>query len=282
MSKHFYISQNDPEALQFACQRAAVEGWNPGLDDTTTMLTADTNGFFLGRLNDQPIACASAVCYDDHFAFFGFYIVLPNYRDQGYGMQVTQKRLAYVGDRCVGLDGVVENERIYEKIGFRRDFISHRYELTNPAQKNHCSELISPFQSQDFDTLCKYDRQCFPSDRRKFLQAWVNATHANTFCANGKGKFQGYAVIRRCQTGYKVGPLFADNHDIASALLSHAMHSVEPGPVFIDVPSCNDQAQRLIDNLNAPSQFACVRMYRNGIPTIDKSKVYGISSFELG
>ncbi len=282
MQANFTISQSDPEALLFATEWATIEGWNPGLDDAKTMLTADPNGFFLGRLDDQPIACASAVCYDKDFAFFGYYIVLPSYRGQGIGMQVTQKRLDYVGDRCVGLDGVVANERIYEKIGFKRDFISHRYEVNNLPHNNHCAELINPYQSHDFNALCSYDRQCFPSEREAFLQAWLNAEHANTFCAIDHGQFQGYVVIRRCQTGYKIGPLFADNCEIASALLSHAMHSVESGPVYIDVPSCNDEAQRLIHDLDAASQFACVRMYRNGLPTIDKSKIYGINSFELG
>ena len=50
-------------------------GWNPGLHDAETFFTADPNGFLGGELDGQPIACVRAVRYDDHFGFFGRYIV---------------------------------------------------------------------------------------------------------------------------------------------------------------------------------------------------------------
>lgn len=283
MSAVFEITQNDPQALSFAIENARQEGWNPGVDDHLTFLAADPEGFFLGKLNGQPIACASAVCYNDHFAFCGLYIVLPEYRGQGYGMQLTHQRLAYVGNRCVGLDGVVENENMYEKIGYQRDFISHRFAITRLPGRTSIDQNVKLYEPDDLRALINYDRLCFPASRSQFLKAWVGAPHATCFCVyDHQGQLQGYIVIRRCYEGYKVGPLFADSRVIAQALLRRAMDLVSKRPVFIDVPAVNLAARALMNDQSASSQFSCVRMYRQGKPVVDTSRVYGITTFELG
>ena len=116
-------------AIDFALKQAANEGWNPGHHDRDPFFAADPHGFFIAHLNNTPIAFASAVCYSDYFAFFGFYVVIPAYRGQGFGLKLTQKCLAYAGSRNIGLDGVLENEAIYAKIGFQTDFITQLYKI---------------------------------------------------------------------------------------------------------------------------------------------------------
>jgi len=39
-----------------AVEWAASEGWNPGLHDADCYTQADSEGFLVGVLNDQPIA----------------------------------------------------------------------------------------------------------------------------------------------------------------------------------------------------------------------------------
>ena len=55
-------------------------GWNPGLHDAETFLTADPGGFFVGELDGEPIATISGVRYDDTFGFLGCYIVKEEFR----------------------------------------------------------------------------------------------------------------------------------------------------------------------------------------------------------
>ena len=38
---------------------AAAEGWNPGLYDADAFYAAESEGFLVGLLNDEPIACIS-------------------------------------------------------------------------------------------------------------------------------------------------------------------------------------------------------------------------------
>lgn len=88
---------------------AAAEGWNPGIHDVKLFYEADPEGFFIAEVAGRPIGCAPAVAYDDSFGFLGLFVVKPEFRRTGIGMKLTGKCLGYLGERNVGLDGIVEN-----------------------------------------------------------------------------------------------------------------------------------------------------------------------------
>ena len=134
------IRRMSPHEVALAIEWARREGWNPGLHDAHTFYQADPNGFFIGELNGEAVAVGSAVVYDDQFAFCGLYIVTPEHRGKGYGLALTKARLAYCGDRNIGIDGVLENVNIYERIGYRKYYQNARYQFTaDEAPLRHAS-----------------------------------------------------------------------------------------------------------------------------------------------
>ena len=88
IKQNYTIHTMTREQLDIAVEWAAAEGWNPGLHDADCYYAADPNGFLMGFLDEEPIASISVVKYDDSFGFLGFYIVKPEYRGQGYGIQI--------------------------------------------------------------------------------------------------------------------------------------------------------------------------------------------------
>ena len=104
--------------LDIAIDWAAAEGWNPGLDDADAFLAADPQGFLMGWLGDEPVACISVVAYGAAYGFLGFYICRPEFRGQGHGWALWQAGIARLGDRTIGLDGVVEQQANYARSGF--------------------------------------------------------------------------------------------------------------------------------------------------------------------
>ncbi len=79
------MTRND---LDIAVSWAAKEGWNPGLHDAECFYQTDPQGYFMGFIDNDPIGCISAVSYGKDFGFLGFYIVKPEYRRKGYGIQI--------------------------------------------------------------------------------------------------------------------------------------------------------------------------------------------------
>ena len=81
------ISTMNREDVDLAVEWAAREGWNPGWHDAECFFQTDPQGFLIGTIDSRPVGCISAVSYHNVFGFIGFYIVVPEYRGQGYGIR---------------------------------------------------------------------------------------------------------------------------------------------------------------------------------------------------
>ncbi len=127
-NNNYIIRTMTRKEVDLAIEWSAQEGWNPGIRDAECFYSADPSGFFIGLLNDEPIAVISVVKYGESFGFLGFYIVKPEYRGKGYGIQIWNAGLKYLEGRNVGLDGVVAQQNNYKKSGFKLAYRNIRYE----------------------------------------------------------------------------------------------------------------------------------------------------------
>src|SRR6187551_2105909 len=114
--------------VEIAEDWAAKEGWNPGFTDAASFRAADPEGFLVGYLGDELVAMISAVAYGDGYGFLGFYIVKPEQRGRGFGMQVWNAGMKRLGSRNIGLDGVLEQEANYARSGFKAAYRDVRHQ----------------------------------------------------------------------------------------------------------------------------------------------------------
>jgi hypothetical protein len=278
MSQNYHVVRASQQDVEFMIQSANRAGWNPGLDDAKSFYATDPNGFFLGKLNDKVIAMGSMVIYDENFAFSGLYMVDRNYQSQGYGLALTEKRLAYVGHRCVGLDGVLNMENRYTRLGYQTDFISSLYQIEGTFPSIPSPDVLA-FRNSDFQAICDYDAQCFPARRKVFLNSWL---HHPTLVYWKDQQMMGYAVIRPCYIGFKIGPLFADNDEIAEILLSHILSYASGQRVMIAIPEYQSIVHTWQNDYKMQKVFSVARMYRGGKPQRSLNQTYAITSYELG
>ncbi len=283
MSKEFIIrNMTEEEIKSIAIEWAAEEGWNPGLYDASCFYAADPKGFFIGLLDNDPISCISAVAYDKTFGFVGFYIVIPPYRGKGYGLKTWDAAMAYLNTQNIGLDGVIEQQENYKKSGFELVYSNIRYEGTARRTDKHFPEIV-PLSGVSFDDIARYDTALFPAPRHQFLKLWLTQPESIALAALHDKQVVGYGVIRKCRIGYKIGPLFADNNDIANKLYLALCHFVEPGiKVYLDVPEVNKTAVELAESYGMQKVFGTARMYTKSQPDIDVNKIFSVSTFELG
>lgn len=281
MSK-YHIERMTRDEISVAIEWARKEGWNPGLDDAACFYQTDPQGFFAGKLDKQIIAVGSAVNYDPHFAFCGFYIVDKNYRDQGYGMQLTQARLAYAGKRNVGIDGVLNMVDNYARIGYQFAHYNARYALEKKKLTPQIDPALINLLAIPFDQLTQYDRHYFPAPRPQFLSAWIKQNNALALGYMQENQLKGYGVIRKCFSGFKIGPLFADSAPVAEKLFEQLVAYAQGDTVFLDIPENNPLAVNLVQKYNMSQIFQTARMYLKGAPALPITGIYGITTFELG
>lgn len=269
------------EVKQLAIEWAAGEGWNPGHSDAASFYAADPEGFLIGLLGDEPVACISAVRYGDDYGFLGFYIVKPEHRGKGFGMQLWNAGMEHLEGRNVGLDGVLEQVGNYEKSGFKQVYRNVRYAGVT-AEAAHVLGVIA-LDQVPFEQVLAYDSRHVATPRPEFLKAWLAAEGSKGLAVVKAGVLKGYGVIRPAREGYKVGPLFADEPIDAERLFSSLIASVPAGePVTIDIPEVNLEAAWLTDMYNMTPTFECVRMYNKLTPDLPVQNIYGVTCLELG
>ncbi|MFA7300989.1 MAG: GNAT family N-acetyltransferase [Candidatus Shapirobacteria bacterium] len=278
----YKIRQATREELNIAIEWAADEGWNPGLYDGNCFYSTDTTGFYMGFLDGQPISSISAVAYDEKFGFIGFYIVKKEFRGQGYGFKLWNEALKHLSTQNIGLDGVISQQENYQKSGFKLAYRNIRYEGKGSDGTLENSNLIL-LKDVDFDQILNYDNLVFPTNRSTFLKSWIQQPQSLAIGYVKDSILKGYGMVRPCRQGYKIGPLFADNQDIAEILFQKLQNFVGNNDLmYLDVPEMNSEATKLANKYGMKPMFETARMYTKGIPTTSINKVYGVTTFELG
>lgn len=258
---------------------ARGEGWNPGLGDADVFHATDSDGFIGLFEGSALVAAISAVRYSPGFGFIGLFIVRPDRRGLGLGRAVWQVGMSRLDGATIGLDGVREQQANYARQGFVPAFRTIRYAgVATPTTRD---PRIRTFTSDHAAKVSQIDRRCFPADRQAFLAGWLNPPHRSFVHTEG-AHVDGYATLRQCSDGHKIGPLFAEKADVARRLIEAIATTIPDERIVIDVPQTNRRAVELVEALGLAPVFETMRMYRGPAPDISIGEVFGITTFELG
>ncbi|SAK54178.1 N-acetyltransferase GCN5 [Caballeronia arationis] len=277
----YTIRRMRADEVGLALEWAAAEGWNPGLHDAPAFHAADPHGFFIGEMDGEPVGCLSAVAYGESLGFIGLYIVASAFRGVGLGIRLWNTGIEYLGERNIGLDGVVSQQANYRRSGFRLAYRNVRFEGLARDDAATCGGIVEA-SAVPFEQIADYDRRMFCAPREAFLRAWLDQPEGAALVALENGRVQGYGVLRACRSGYKIGPLFADDSRIADDLYGALVARVPGATVFLDVPEANPEAVALARRHGMSSIFETARMYTKAPPAVPLDCVFGVTSFELG
>ena len=288
------LAMNKPDLLIRGMQRgeldtlvdwATIEGWNPGLSDADIFWATDPEGFIAAELHGELVGGGSIVSYGGTYGFMGFFIVHPDHRGRGLGNELWHARRQLLIDRLekpatIGMDGVFDMQPYYAKGGFEFAGRDLRFETT--GKPFSVSADIVELSEVGFMEVEAYDRAHFPAPRSKFLRLWLNQPGAFSVGSITGGALTGFAVMRPCIKGYKIGPLFADSSDIAENLFL-ALSCKAPGEsIFLDVPENNLQSIEMVNRHDMAEVFGCAKMYLGPKPALPEQEIFGVTTFELG
>lgn len=272
------------EELDTAVQWAANEGWNPGLQDADIFWETDPEGFVCIERDGEMIGSGSIVSYGD-FGFMGFFIVRQDLRQQGIGAPFWHWRKEQLFSRlrpgsAVGMDGVFDMQPFYARGGFQ--FTHRNIRMEGVGQSTTPSPALISLADISFDEVAAYDRRHFGFERTRFLKRWIQPSSGLALGHLQDGNLAGYGVIRQCLSGYKIGPLFADDATIAETLFSSLSAHAPGEPIFLDTPENNADALALAERHDMKEVFGCARMYAGPVPPLPWQNIYGVTTFEMG
>jgi hypothetical protein len=274
------ITQMTRNEVDIAIQWAQKEGWNPGVHDAECFYNADPTGFYAAKLNGELVGTISLVKYPGDFVFEGLYIIKPEFRGKGIGVQIQKYALELTKKINLGLDGVVSMQQKYDDYGLKFSHGNIRY---SGAAQSKPSKQCLLIEREDFSEVAAYDLECFCFDRSRFLECWLFQKDSTSMSMRNKqDEISGYGTIRKCIKGHKIGPLFADNAHNAELLYDSLTSTVPGDTVFLDVPQPNRLGAELATKKGLQPVFGTVRMYTKKAPLLPLNRIFGVTTFELG
>jgi GNAT superfamily N-acetyltransferase len=282
LSGDYVVRTMSLDEVRGAVSKADREGWEPGLSDAEPFFAADPEGFFAAELDGSPVAAISAVRCSPEVVFMGFYIVEPGVRGTGLGKRLWDRVLPRFDGLTLGGDAVPEQVANYESEGFEVAYRNARYSSTNLPEDGDRAATISPATEVEFDRLVEFDADhCF-GPRPEFLKLWIAGPGRDSVVATGEsGEVTGFAASRRTSLGHRIGPVFTGDRATAKSLILALAERVE-GRVAVDVPLPNRAAVDLLESLDMERSFETARIYRGPVPGLPLSRIFGITSLELG
>jgi [ribosomal protein S18]-alanine N-acetyltransferase len=279
---------------------ARSEGFTPGAGDVMIYRHTDRQGLWLGWLGQKPVGCIAGVRYNAAYGFIGLFLVRPEHRGRGYGLELWQHALDHLADLpCIGLEAAPERVDDYAGWGFRPASVTTRWQLISDGSGtdspsdpgSHGGSTGPGVRLVEGVAIPKaavqaYDAQREPSPRPHFLADWLSHP-AGTVLAllDGEGHCHGFGRIRPCLLprgeGWRIGPLLAESPELAELLLKALIHR-HPGVVLIDAPGANPAAAVLVEALGFRPHSRTQRMYRGTPPAVSLREVYGLACLELG
>ena len=289
------------EVKELICDKRTTEYDKPGSFDHVSYFAADSTGFFVGELHGQPISCLSVVKHTDTYAFVGNYWVEEQYRGRGFGLRTWKIAMDSLHDGCnVGLNTFVESEALFQKSGFQRAWINQRLRLVASKAAAAFSLIqhspgtsINQMTEVDFEDVLQYTTAIYGFERYSFLQKWVTSSNSwGCVSTDDKGKIVGYAIVRTTHPQdqwWKVGPLLADNSQIARSLYKRVLERVSSedpnGTVIVDVPFgtlFSSDTLQIVKEMSGSHFVTFSRMYTKGIPSnMDLKKIFGLTTVQM-
>ena len=278
--------------LNVIVEWAANEGWNPGLHDADIFWATDPDAFIAAELKGEMIGGGSIVNYGGVCGFMGFFLIHPQFRGRGFGAQLWLARRERLIKRLqaparIEMDGVFHMQSFYAKGGFQflhRDF---RFQGTASAQSSVPASNFTLCDVVDlstlaFDEINQYDQTIFMAPRSEFLRRWISQPACHALGATHNGKLFGYAIARPSRTGYRIGPLFANDPAIARMLFQSLLTRLPHQQVQIDVPECNTAGVEMVKSSSFQEVFGCARMAFGPPLPRPLQNIFGVTTFELG
>ena len=106
--------------------------------------------------------------------------------------------------------------------------------------------------------------------------------HRGEVAVREGGRPGGFGVLRRCVSGWKLGPLLAGGSAAAADLLADLAADAPGEPLMLDVPEPNAAGLGLARRAGLEPVFETARMWTGPPPEAEPGHVFGVATLELG
>jgi len=212
-------------------------GWNQVAADWEIFRALGT--VFAARAGNRVVATAAILPYGQ-FAWISMVLVAGEQRRRNLGTRLLKRCIDALREQDLVpvLDATPAGRPLYRALGFEETWGYHRLARGNATPLPEHSgtaggTTVRPIADADWPALCAYDAACFGADRSALLQRLRGRLPAAELIAERHGRVAGLLLGRNGRTASQIGPLVAEDDDVALALLARALPAIE-GALYVD------------------------------------------------
>jgi GNAT superfamily N-acetyltransferase len=256
--------------------------WNQNEADWRLML-AQGRGW--GVMLGGTLAASTVVLpYGNRFAWVSMVLVLPDQRRKGFATQLLKKALAENAKSGLAsiLDATPAGHEVYIQEGFRDTWSFKRFSLSSVSRQAAPSTEVRRIGETDWRGILELDARAFGASRETVLRNLASRLPGSALVMEREGKISGFVLGRDGREARQIGPLVADDEQIATELLAVALART-PAPVYIDISDHAPALQSWAQARGFEFQRPFTRMVAGGPGAPgDESLVYCPAGPELG
>lgn len=268
--------------LEGALALVAEAGWNQVPADWRIFLELG-RGFAMKDAHGALAATAATLPYAGGFGWISMVLVGAAWRRRGIATRLLGRCIETL--RAAGLvpvlDATPAGREVYRPLGFHDGWALSRWRgnfLTQAViQRGRTRQL----EQDDWNAVLALDARAFGCARAELLEGLRARSSGFACVAPGEGRVRGYLLGRDGRSATQLGPIVAEDEDIAAALFAYAAARIG-GPILLDAPDRHRGFARALAERGFSVERPYTRMALGREPFGDESRMIAIAGPELG
>jgi GNAT superfamily N-acetyltransferase len=248
-----------------------AENWNQTDRDWARLINGPQSHCLVAESENRIVGTATAMNYSNLVAWIGMVLVDKDYRGRGIARLLMSSLLDLLKScGSVKLDATPAGQPVYEKIGFKNEYLIHR--MINPSEiilhDTESSIIPEPILPSDIPEISKLDYSVFGAERTYLLGSLYNENPDKAFCLRHDGRITAFLLGRKGRNYYQIGPVAAEGAVEARSLIESVLRILNGEPIVVDVL---DDKPELIQWLKGTGfihlrQFSRMYLHQNPFP----------------
>ncbi len=254
---------------------SGTEGWNQTASDWKRLVEYPKNTCRVAEYAGKIIGTATASNYENDIAWIGMVLIDKAYRGRGISKMLLSALLTQLEScRSVKLDATPAGQPVYEKFGFREEYLIYR--MTGMVQQGfqpyNSGIKPEPVQLRQVSDIIALDGSIFGADRRHLILSLLKDNPDKAWFIGKEGKMTAFSLGRQGSKYIQIGPVFASDLTEAFILISQFLARNTGKPIVADVPADKTELIKWLNSSGFTSQRHFVRMYQYRNPNPGKTE----------
>ncbi len=277
------LFQDIPQAIKLS----NAEKWNQKEEDWTLLIQNPKNICLAAVDEEKIIGTGTAIIYANKVAWIGMILVEQSHRGRGVSKSILLRLFEHLNFiPSVKLDATPAGQAVYQKFGFKDEYIIHRMTTTSLSVKSIPTEegiSLEPVQLTDIPEIVEYDSRIFGASRKQLIEFLIKNYPHKSWLLRRNREIEGFTLGRDGTRFNQIGPVMASSPEISKKLVVRALRDLKDKPVVIDVLDDKNEMITWLKSIGFDKKRHFIRMYQNenSYPGVPKNQ-YLICGPEFG